>query len=93
MSQGEGWKGAQHLEAVRMKVREQREAMAATNKELRRLKKTLKTYEVMHNMHIVGPCTSWVPVQLLLCAAVKRLIMAVTKCYPLTVSMHPNLLL
>ena len=44
--QGEGWKGAQHLEAVRLKVREQRDAMAATNKELRRLKKTLKTYEV-----------------------------------------------
>ena len=45
--QGEGLKGAQHLEAVRMKVREQREAMAATSKELRRLKKTLKTYEVV----------------------------------------------
>ena len=44
--QGEGWKGAQHLEAVRIKVREQRETMAATHKELRRLKKTLKTYEV-----------------------------------------------
>lgn len=52
IAQGEGWKGAQHLEAVRMKVREQREAMTATSKELRRLKKTLKTYEVMR----FAPC-------------------------------------
>lgn len=39
-------KGGQHLEAVRLRVREQRELLAGANKELRRLKKTFKTFEV-----------------------------------------------
>lgn len=36
----------QHLEAVRLRVREQKELLTGANKELRRLKKTLKTFEV-----------------------------------------------
>ena len=39
-------RGAQHLEAVRLRVREQKELLTGANKELRRLKKTLKTFEV-----------------------------------------------
>jgi len=40
-------RGVQHLEAVRLRVREQKELLAGTNKELKRLRKTLKTYEVI----------------------------------------------
>ena len=39
-------RGRQHLEAVRLRVREQKELLTGANKELRRLKKTLKTFEV-----------------------------------------------
>lgn len=39
-------RGAQHLEAVRLRVKEQKELLTGANKELRRLKKTLKTFEV-----------------------------------------------
>ncbi len=41
----------QHLEAVRLRVREQKELLAGTNKELKRLRKTLKTYEVIFHVH------------------------------------------
>lgn len=44
--QEEGARGAQHVEAVRLRVREQKELLTCANKELRRLRKTLKTYEV-----------------------------------------------
>ncbi|KAL0030805.1 hypothetical protein WJX77_007386 [Trebouxia sp. C0004] len=43
----EGVRGAQHLEAVRLRVCEQKELLAGTNKELKRLRKTLKTYELL----------------------------------------------
>ncbi|KAA6429984.1 MAG: DAZ interacting 1-like [Trebouxia sp. A1-2] len=43
----EGVRGVQHLEAVRLRVREQKELLAGTNKELKRLRKTLKTYELL----------------------------------------------
>jgi len=42
----------QHLEAVRLRVREQKELLAGTNKELKRLRKTLKTYEVLFDIHM-----------------------------------------
>ena len=42
----------QHLEAVRLRVREQKELLAGTNKELKRLRKTLKTYEVLYHNHM-----------------------------------------
>lgn len=41
------------MEAIRLRVREQKELLAGANKELRRLKKTLKTYEVP----LIGACT------------------------------------
>lgn len=46
VAQEEGARGVHHLEAVRLRVREQKELLAGANKELRRLKKTLKTFEV-----------------------------------------------
>lgn len=49
-------KGVQHLEAVRLRVREQKELLTGANKELRRLKKTLKTFEVHAHTH--GPSQS-----------------------------------
>ena len=48
-------RGAQHLEAVRLRVREQKELLTGANKELRRLKKTLKTFEVHTTSQISDP--------------------------------------
>lgn len=45
--QEEGLRGVQHLEAVRLRVREQKELLSAANKELRCLKKTVKAFEVL----------------------------------------------
>lgn len=51
-------KGVQHLEAVRLRVREQKELLTGANKELRRLKKTLKTFEVHGSIPLQFP---WPP--------------------------------
>ncbi len=55
-------RGVQHLEAVRLRVREQKELLAGTNKELKRLRKTLKTYEVHYDnhMHTKLSMTAWI---------------------------------
>ena len=45
-AQDEGLRGSHHLEAVRLRVREQKELLSAANKELRCLKKTVKAFEV-----------------------------------------------
>ena len=50
--QDEGTRGVQHLEAVRLRVREQKELLAGANKEMKRLRKTLKTYEVLTLYHV-----------------------------------------
>lgn len=57
--QDEGTRGVQHLEAVRLRVREQKELLAGANKEMKRLRKTLKTYEVLtlYHMHAYQPAS------------------------------------
>ena len=57
--QDEGTRGVQHLEAVRLRVREQKELLSGANKEMKRLRKTLKTYEVLtlYHMHTYQPAS------------------------------------